>query len=262
VSRVAGRTLELVDRLEAHAIRAWPPKVCVRSEDGWILRATPGLDRGRSNNALPPRRALTAAEMAGGIARVEAFAADHGIRPGITASPLPDQDDLLAELTGRGWTARPPVLVMAAGDGAAVAAGGRRLALTVTAHADASWLRAWAACDPTHDVTAHVDTVFRLMGGTARFARWGEDAVGIAVESDGLVGLFSLAVRAPLRRRGHGSALVRGLLAGCADGVIAYLQVEESNTPAVTMYEQLGFCTEYRYRHCERPALVGLLDGT
>jgi ribosomal protein S18 acetylase RimI-like enzyme len=50
------------------------------------------------------------------------------------------------------------------------------------------------------------------------------------------------------RRGGLGTALVRALLGG-ADAATAYLQVEESNAPAVALYARLGFTEAYRYCH-------------
>jgi ribosomal protein S18 acetylase RimI-like enzyme len=73
-------------------------------------------------------------------------------------------------------------------------------------------------------------------------------AVGIAVEADGLVGLFCLAVDPARRRAGLGTALVRSLLAASGASV-AYLQVEENNAPAVALYTRLGFAEAYRYCH-------------
>jgi ribosomal protein S18 acetylase RimI-like enzyme len=78
-------------------------------------------------------------------------------------------------------------------------------------------------------------------------------AVGLAVEADGLVGLFCLAVDPARRRSGLGTALVRGLLAASRASV-AYLQVEERNTPAVALYRRLGFSQAYRYCHRIGPA--------
>ncbi len=247
--------LELIARLEAHSVIAWPARVCRRLDDGWTLRATPGLDRGRSNHALPPCRPLAAAEIDAAIGRVETFAAAHGIAPGIQVSPLELHGELLAELSERGWETGGTVLVMTA-DTAATAAAGERLPLVLTDHADGEWLDAWGRCEGNRDVEAHVETVFALMRGRARFGRFGSDAVGIVVESGGFAGLFCLAVAPDVRRRGLGAALVRGLLAGCPPGTLAYLQVMESNTPAVSLYERLHFRTSYRYRHCEKPTVA------
>ncbi|MBV9334986.1 MAG: hypothetical protein JO243_03755 [Solirubrobacterales bacterium] len=114
-----GPPAELVCRLEAHAVQAWPATVTERVDGGWLLRATPGVDRGRSNHALTPCRSLAAAEMPAAIDRVEEFARRHGIRPGIQVSPLGVHGALMSELDHRGLGA--PVAGACAGG-----AGGRR----------------------------------------------------------------------------------------------------------------------------------------
>jgi hypothetical protein len=40
--------------LRDHAAHSWPPAVARRA-DGWLLRSTPELDRGRLKSALPRR---------------------------------------------------------------------------------------------------------------------------------------------------------------------------------------------------------------
>ena len=80
-----------------------------------MLRATPGLDRGRSNHALTPCRELDRAEIPEAIARVEAFARRHRIHTGIQVSPVSLHGMLEDELDRRGWGRRWPVLVLAAG---------------------------------------------------------------------------------------------------------------------------------------------------
>jgi ribosomal protein S18 acetylase RimI-like enzyme len=102
-------------------------------------------------------------------------------------------------------------------------------------------------------VEAHARTVLSLLAGRARFARMDDAAVGIAVEGGGLVGLFCLAVDPSQRRAGLGTAMVRGLLA-TSHASAAYLQVEESNAPAIGLYARLGFVQAYRYCHRIRGA--------
>ena len=239
--------LALVRRLEAHAVEAWPAAVTERVDGGWVLRATPGLDRGRSNHALTPCRPLSSSEeIPGAIERVEAFAQAHGIHTGIQVSPLSLHGALQRELDRRRWGTRWPVLVLAA----------RRdeeaWAYSVSVeHADRAtpeWLDAWARCEGGRDVEAHARTVFPRLAGRATFARLDDVAVGIAVEEHGLVGLFCLAVDPARRRAGLGTALVRTLLAASRASV-AYLQVEENNAPAVALYTRLGFAEAYRYCH-------------
>jgi len=237
--------------MEAHAVDAWPATVTERMDGGWVLRATPGLDRGRSNHALPPCRPLWSAEVPGAIERVEAFARHHGIPTGIQVSPLSLHGTLMSELDRRGWGRRWPVLVLAA-----KASGGsasEALALVLADHASPEWLAAWARCEPGRDVEAHAATVFRRLTGRAMFARTHDGAaVGIAVAGDGLVGLFCLAVDPARRRAGLGTALVRALLARSGASV-AYLQVEESNAAALALYGRLGFGEAYRYCHRVAP---------
>jgi ribosomal protein S18 acetylase RimI-like enzyme len=238
----------LVCRLEAHAVDAWPASVTERAPGGWVLRATPGLARGRSNHALTPCRPLSADEIPAAIDQVEAFARRHDMAPGIQVSPLALHGKLMSELDRRGWGTRWPVLVLAAPVRGAGAGSPSALPLEVDDRATLEWLAAWARCEPGRDVEAHARTVFTRLAGRATFARVDDVAVGIAVEADGLVGLFCLAVDPARRRQGLGTAMVRALLArSVAD--TAYLQVEESNAPAIGLYQRLGFGEVYRYRH-------------
>jgi ribosomal protein S18 acetylase RimI-like enzyme len=237
---------ELICRLEEHAVRAWPATVTERVDGGWVLRATPGLDRGRSNHALTPCRALSAAEIPGAISRVEEFAGRHGIAPGIQVSPLSLHGTLSRELDRRGWGSRWPVLVLAAQREEGVWS--PSVSLELADHATPEWLATWARCEPRRDVDAHAATVFPLLGGRATFARVDNAAVGIGVEDDGLIGLFCVAVDPERRRSGLGTALVRALLAR-SHARVAYLQVEEANAPGIALYVRLGFAEAYRYCH-------------
>jgi GNAT superfamily N-acetyltransferase len=236
----------LVRRLEAHAVEAWPATVTERVDGGWVLRATPGLDRGRSNHALTPCRPLWREEIPDALDRVGAFARAHGIPCGIQVSPLAWHGTLVRELDRRGWETRWPVLVLAAWRDEAAWAGS--VSFEHADHATPAWLDAWARCEPGRDVEAHARTVFPRLAGRATFARLDDVAVAIAVEADGLVGLFCLAVDPARRRRGLGTALVRAVLAASGASV-AYLQVEEANAPALALYTRLGFSEAYRYCH-------------
>lgn len=235
--------------LERAGARAWPATVEQLAPGGWLLRATPGLDRGRSNHALAPCRELLREELPEAIEHVRTFAHQHSIHAGIQVSPLELHDSLQRELDDRGWRTHWPVLVMV-GDVAALAPPRRTTGdgLLVGDHATTEWLRAWAVCEPGRDVQAHAETVFKLMAGRAQFARVGEQAVAIGVEEQGLLGLFCVAVAPSERRNGLGSAIVGALLARSSASA-AYLQVEQSNTSAVAMYERLGFSEAYTYCH-------------
>jgi len=249
---------ELIERIEAHSVLAWPAQVVEHTADGWVLRATPGLQgRGRSNHALAPPRSLDADEIRFGLHRVAAFASGHGIECGIQVGPLELHIPLLDEVAVRGWEIQQSVLVMSgatqtilAGDPVADSSGEGEFVLEINDHATPEWAAAWKLCEPERDsVQAHVDTVFKLMDGIARFARAGDSAVGISVEHDGIVGLFCLAVNPSSRRQGLGRRLVRGLLTETS-APVAYLQVFSGNEPAIGLYSGLGFTEGYRYCHC------------
>jgi N-acetylglutamate synthase len=254
---------ELIERIEAHCVFAWPAQVIQREPDGWILRATPGLQgRGRSNHALAPARSLSAAEIDSALARTVAFAASNGIECGIQVGPLELHIPLLDEVAVRGWEIQQSVLVMSAETSAVAGreaaafdadSGESGFALEITDHVTPEWIAAWQACEPErNNAREHVDTVFKLMEGTARFARHGDRAVGITVEHDGIIGLFCLAVNPDHRRRGLGRKLVRALLAE-PSAPLTYLQVFSGNDAGLALYNSLGFVEVYRYCHCLAP---------
>jgi N-acetylglutamate synthase len=257
---------ELIERIESHCVLAWPAQVVVHTGDGWVLRATPGLlGRGRSNHALAPPWSLSTVEIDSALRRVAAFAADHGIECGIQVGPLEVHIPLLDEVAIRGWDIQQSVLVMTAATAAIVASepaavdGDGELALEITDHVTPEWVAAWELCEPSRDnARDHVDTVFKFMEGSSlegavRFARSGDLAVGIAVEHDGIIGLFCLAVNPIQRRQGVGRKLVRGLLAG-SSAPLTYLQVFSGNEAGIGLYNSLGFGESYRYCHCVAPA--------
>ncbi len=251
---------DLLERIEAHAVRAWPPEILEVHDDGWVLRATPGLGRGRSNHALTPPRAVgLAIEDAGddvdvALTRVFEFAGRHGIEPGIQVSPLHLHRDFLHELEARGWGVGPTVVVMVR-EAELVELRFRGLEIVVDDHASADWLAAWSACEPGRDdVDAHADTVFESLRGRARFARHEQRAVGISIESDGLAFLCCVAVAPELRGAGLGTAFV-GELIGSSDADVTYLQTFESNLAARALYTRLRFREAYEYCHCVAPSV-------
>jgi ribosomal-protein-alanine N-acetyltransferase len=74
--------------------------------------------------------------------------------------------------------------------------------------------------------------------------------------------ILNLAVKAGFRRQGEGRALVERLLEGFRQrGIVkVFLEVRESNQPAVSFYESFGFRQVGRrgeyYRHPEEAALI------
>lgn len=251
--------LDLVERIESHCVATWPALFVKHTPDGWVLRATPGLSgRGRSNHALVPARALGAPEIERGIAAELEFASRHGVECGLQVGPLEGHGLLLEKLATRGWHAKPPVLVMTASVSALAADSDPdpEFALELTDHVTPEWFSAWRLCDPQRkNAAGHIDTVFRLMAGAARFGRFGNHAVGIVAERGGLAALYCLAVHPDFRRQGLGTRLVRGLLADSPARMV-YLQVFSLNEAGRGLYNSLGFSEAYRYCHCVGPTGV------
>jgi N-acetylglutamate synthase len=244
---------ELAARIEAHCVLAWPPTTVQHTDEGWVLRATPGLPkRGRSNHALSPTRPLEPGEYEAALARVADFASANGVACGVQIGPTEYHQHLIDDLATRGWGLQQDVIVMTADTQSVAASADPAFALEVEDSATPAWMDAWAKCEGRDDAQAHLESVFPLMAGSARFARSGERAVGVSVESDGIVGMFCLAVSPDQRRQGLGKALVRAMLAQ-HDAPLTYLQVFSSNTAGVALYESLGFREAYRYRHALAP---------
>jgi GNAT superfamily N-acetyltransferase len=74
-------------------------------------------------------------------------------------------------------------------------------------------------------------------------------SMGMAVLEHDMVGLFDILTTEHMRNQGFGTELINGLLqwAQINEARSAYLQVVESNKPAIRLYEKLGFKTVYKY---------------
>lgn len=250
--------LELIERIDRHAVGAWPAQVIERTDDGWTFRASGGIGGWRLNHALTPCRELTDEEISLGLERSAAFACRQGIYHGLQVSPLHLHGGLVEELVARGWETTNDILVMTGSvdaiaasceDGEVVEDG-----FVASREPDESWLAAWKSCDPGRDIDVQRRTVLPLLAGRAHFCRVDDRAVGVAVASEGMVGLFSLAVASHARRQGLGKTLVRAML-GAVQAETVYLQVYSENVAGLALYESLGFGEAFRYRHCVQPGV-------
>lgn len=79
-------------------------------------------------------------------------------------------------------------------------------------------------------------------------------AAGMAVISNGALGVFGIATLASERRKGFAAGLLAELLHwGRQQGArYAYLQVEKANTAAVNLYKKFGFVDRYSYWYREK----------
>ncbi|MDG4783693.1 GNAT family N-acetyltransferase [Micromonospora sp. WMMD961] len=262
-------TAAAVVALERAADEAWPAPTRDRLGD-WLLRSADGWT-GRANSALPigdPDRPLPAA-----VDAVERWYAERG-QPAMINTPLPLAAPVGTELDARGWTARPPTLVQTAplplpSDGRPARRPGEGEDLEVTDTPDAAeappgavvelrtapgeqWLaiaagRKGGLPDAARHVLTAVDQV--------RFAHVYVDGTLVAVGRGTVtgqgrwLGLSLIEVVPVARRQGLARQVIHELTAwGVSAGAThAFLQVEQHNTAAVTLYQRLGFTTHHTY---------------
>ncbi|WP_034217469.1 GNAT family N-acetyltransferase [Actinoplanes subtropicus] len=243
--------------LELAANDAWPAPVQGRL-GSWILRAA-GNWTGRANSALAvgdPDRTLEAA-----IDAVEEWYEAHGQQPLINA-PMPLAAPVNAALDGRGWTARPLTLVQTAPLSALLTTVPPRGDLPPVELADTPG-DDWFAMVAEHKGDLPANAVRILTGVPEIVFAHVHDADGslIAVARGAVTGPdrwlgISLLQTAPAaRRRGIAQQVVGGLAQWATQrgSTRAYLQVEERNTAAVTLYGRLGFGTHHTYLTREAP---------
>ncbi|MBL7254920.1 GNAT family N-acetyltransferase [Paractinoplanes lichenicola] len=243
--------------LELAANDAWPAPTQAKLGN-WLLRAAENWT-GRANSALAvgdPDRPLEAA-----IDAVEEWYSAHGQRPLINA-PMPLAAPVNAALDARGWGARPLTLVQTTSLAALTGVLPARPDLSPVELADSpgdDWFVMVAEHKGTlppaagRILSAPADVVFAQV----RDADGGLLAVGRgAVTGPGRwLGVALLQTAPHARRQGLAQHVLRGLAQwGAQHGSSrVYLQVEERNTSAVTLYGRVGFTTHHTYLTREAP---------
>lgn len=235
---VAGRDIR---DLESAAARGWPGLESA-TIDGWLLRAGSGFTT-RANCAL----ALNPQATLGALAQITDWYAARGLQVQLQVVkrllPAPPS-----------WRQHRATSMLSAPLAAL-----NRAPITMTLRSDpsAQWLSLFRAGTA---VTTEAIEVVKAVEGEVVFGEYYLDgqlaAIGraaVTVSDSGIrwLGLSSLEVAAPYRRRGIGTALMNQLSTWGAqrDAVSVYLQVMAENAGARVMYEAMGYTEHHTYHY-------------
>ena len=246
--------LPTVRRLEAVGSRAWPA-ASVHYDGVWAIRLTNGHPAKRLNSVNP----LDPVDHGNMLERIERaaqrFAAND--RPlTFRMSPLASPQ-LTEHFDAQGWSRFGESLVM-------------------QAELSEERLAAAAPLLPVQEMDGFISAAIKI-GNVEPAIRPGLSAVissiqperglfvledeglpvstAICVRDDDLSGVFEVATDERVRGQGHARRLLLSALKWAQQGGAkrAWLQVEAANTPALRLYETLGFSEVYRYHYRQPP---------
>lgn len=250
--RDAPPSLTLARRIEDAGLNASaPPQQAF--VDGWLLRLSPGkAKRSRCINAL--QRGQLPLDIL--LTRCRAVFAASGLPLIVRITPFTQPPDLDAELAARGWQRFDETLVLAKLDlqSEAVALPPRSQ-LQPVGPAQYAELVGQLRGSPPEQIAAHFERLAASRVPYQGHLLRGPDgellACGQIALEDGLVGLYDIFTPPEQRGRGHARALCQALLRRALEQGArhAYLQVDEANTPALKLYQGLGFVPAYRYHY-------------
>lgn len=220
---------------------------------GWLLALDGGAIR-RAGSAVPLRHDLRADEAT--LDAIEAAYAERGLRPAFRIADVEGLEAVRDALLARGYRFEQPTLVKV-GAPAGMIAAARGEAAAVAAAPDAGWASVFTgegfdAADGASRVAALTRSPDAVYGGIAEAGR--TLAVGVAAFGHGWASVHGM--RTDQARRGEGLAgrVLAGLaLAAQARGIDrVFLQVEEGNEGARSLYRRAGFARAWRYFYWSR----------
>lgn len=217
--------------------------------DGWVVRFANGYTkRANSVNPLYP----SATDLENKIAYCESLYAVRKQPTVYKMTSLADPHDLDDILGRSGYREEPGASVqMLALDALNRPNEGR---VTLAADANDQWLNAYFRLNNVQE--KYMPTMRQMLLHIAPqkclaavYVNGQIAAVGLGVLDRGFLGLFDIVTEPTMRQKGYGHQLMLYLLNwGKANGAdYAYLQVMLSNSPALYLYEKLGFHEVYRY---------------
>jgi N-acetylglutamate synthase len=255
-----------VDELEAAAADGWraPEQAALGC---WRLRAAGGFT-GRANSALAvgdPGMPIGAA-----IDEVARWYRARGLRPMVAVAfppGRPHRSEVDRFLGQRGWAVDHGAIVMTAAPGevagvagvaerAAAAPGATSVRVDLDEEPDDSWLalyRPRGRRPPPIVTRLLMSAPWQAFGSVRAAGR--TVAIGRVAVANGWAGLTAVAVDPEHRRRGLGGAITVALARAAAEhgATGIYLQVENDNTAARSLYRRQGFADHHEYHYRVAP---------
>jgi len=241
------KSLTLIEELSLNAL----PAVRTLHLDGWILRFAGGYSK-RANSVNPLYPPAGALDLSKKIGICERLYRAEGLPPifKLTSHSYPSSLDQVLEEKGYQPIASTSVQTLNVA-GLDLPASGQ---IQCTPEPTEAWLAAVARIGAYDaDRRALFGPLLQQIVPPACFGLLymeGEAiAAGYAVAKAGFVGLFQIGTDPRFRRRGYARSLTRHLLhwGQSQEAHTAYLQVTRQNTPALRLYEGLGFREKYCY---------------
>jgi len=242
-----------VESLERATLDAVAPPEVVEIA-GWLLP----MDRstiGRAISAVPTSQTGLSPLK---IDEIEAAYQARGLRTQFRLADVEDCSNMQTALKQKGYQPVQPTLVQIPHTGA-IFASRPSAEVVVRAEPSMEWQSVYLASgfDPI-DGQNRVNALSR-----SRYVKYAHIiekgvtvAAGTASFSHRWAGLHGIRTLPEARGRGLATKVMQALLQDIApdDPRCVYLQVEESNTAAVSLYARLGFSTAWRYHYWKKPA--------
>lgn len=241
-----------IESLERATLDAVAP-LQVEAIDGWLIPFDPSTI-GRAKSAVPLRHEGLDAE---DLPRIEARYRAHGLSPAFRLADRPALAPLQQRLRGMGFQAEQATLVQTGSVARMLAAfeSGESL---VSKEPRPDWAAVYTAAgfDPV-DGAHRVQALSRSQSAFyASLQRDGQPvAAGVCAIGFGWASIHGM--RTVVSRRGQGLAgqLLTALAGTARDAGLErmFLQVEEENHAALSLYRRAGFTTAWRYHYWRKP---------
>ncbi|MGI9133676.1 MAG: GNAT family N-acetyltransferase [Rhodoferax sp.] len=243
--------IESLERATLDAVA--PPQVA--ELDGWLLPMDSG-SIGRAKSAVPMRHHGT---LAAAVPQIIAHYQQHGLEPAFRVADLATLAELHTVLHAQGLRPAQPTLVQV-GSASAVLRVPHPQPAAVFGRAQTEWSAVYLApgfdpVDGAHRI--QVLSRSRSMVYAALACDATPAAAGAAALSHGWISIHGMRTVPHQRGRGLALRILQGLARyGQAQGLERmFLQVEEDNAAALSLYQRVGFTSAWRYHYWRRPPL-------